>query len=422
MKKKVIIISIIFLVIAIVIASVIGYSIISKRREKEANERLIQQKNEELLANIKSKYNKTVKMNKESNLYSLVDGNYVEDGKIGNAVELTLEDMPEITLEDKYFKIANMDYYIYYEDIDKIDTLTEKDTRYKSYIPFNENAVTKDTTSFYNDSGLVYTINKSYNLPIIIKNEDKYYVEFQDELLYVKKDDTVRVEYADNSQEESLKSVSVITYHFFYDKSQNEVCDEVICHTTDQFESHLKYLKDNNYFTMTMKELDLFIDENIRLPKNSVVITIDDGAMGVSSKAIPLLEKYDLHATLFLITAWFNKEDFISPNIEIHSHGDNLHNPGVCPGGQGGAIKCVDKDELLKDLAKTRSILDNTTVFCYPFYEYNDYAISVLKEAGFTMAFKGGETKVYPGCDKFKIPRFTFYSYTTLSQFIATIK
>ena len=42
-------------------------------------------------------------MNKESNLYSLVDGNYVEDGKIGNAVELTLEDMPEITLEDKYF-------------------------------------------------------------------------------------------------------------------------------------------------------------------------------------------------------------------------------------------------------------------------------------------------------------------------------
>ena len=65
MKKKVIIISIIFLVIAIVIASVIGYSIISKRREKEANERLIQQKNEELLANIKSKYNKTVKFHRK---------------------------------------------------------------------------------------------------------------------------------------------------------------------------------------------------------------------------------------------------------------------------------------------------------------------------------------------------------------------
>lgn len=422
MKKKIIIISIICLVIIVAIGSIVGWNIVSEKRRLEAQEQLLLQKNQELLANIKEKYNKIVETNKETDLYDFVDGEYIKSGKIGNAVELTLEDIDNITIENKYFKISNIDYYIFYEDIKKIDTLSEKDSRYKNYIPFNENIVTKDTTTFYNDNGLVYTFNKSYNLPIIIKNEDKYYVEFQDELLYVNKDDVIRVEYADNSKEEELKSVSVITYHFFYDKKQNEVCDEVICHTTDQFESHLKYLKDNNYLTMTMKELDLFIDENIRLPKNSVVITIDDGAMGVSSKAIPLLEKYDLHATLFLITAWFNKDDFISPNIEIHSHGDNLHNPGVCPGGQGGAIKCVDKDELLEDLAKARSILDNTTVFCYPFYEYNDYAISVLKEAGFTMAFKGGETKVYPGINKFEIPRFTFYGYTTLSQFIATIK
>lgn len=421
MKKKVTIISVIVLVVIVVIGIIVGWKVITEKKKLEAEQQLQIQKEEELLANIKGRYNKTVKTNKEADIYILNNNEYIKSGKIGNAIELTLDDIENITTENKYFKISNMDYYIFYEDVEKIDNLSSKDSRYRKYIPFNENIVTKETTSFYNDNGLVYTFNKSYNLPIIIKNEDKYYVEFQDELLYVNKDDVIRVEAVDNSKEESLKSVSVITYHFFYDKSQNEVCDEVICHTTDQFESHLKYLKDNNYLTMTIKELDLFIDENIRLPKNSVVITIDDGAMGVSSKAIPLLEKYDMHATLFLITAWFNKEDFISPNIEIHSHGDNLHNPGVCPGGQGGAIKCEDRDILLEDLAKARSILDNTTVFCYPFYEYNDYAISILKEAGFTMAFKGGETKVYPGVDKFKIPRFTFYGYTTLSQFIATI-
>ncbi|MDD3304453.1 MAG: polysaccharide deacetylase family protein [Clostridia bacterium] len=419
MKKKTIAMFIICLIL--LIGVIISIYIINKKNQLAKEHELTLQKQEQLLAEIKGKYNKLVKTNKEAKLFSNLDGQYVESGRIGDKIELTLEDMPNITLETKYFKIKDKEYYIHYDDIDKIEKLSKKDDRYKRYIPFNENIVTKDTTTFYNESGLAYTFNKSFNLPILIKEENKYYVEFEGQLLSVKKEDVIRVEVVDNSKAETLKSVSVVAYHFFYDKKAGEVCDETICHTTDQFESHLKYLKDNNYLTMTMKELDLFIDGNIKLPKKSVVITIDDGAMGVSNKAIPLLEKYDLHATLFLITAWFKKQDFISPNLEIHSHGDNLHNPGICPGGQGGAIKCLDKEELLKDLAKARSILDNTTIFCYPFYEYNDYAISVLKEAGFTMAFRGGETKVKPGVDKFKIPRFTFYGSTTLSQFIATI-
>ena len=103
--------------------------------------------------------------------------------------------------------------------------------------------------------------------------------------------------------------------------------------------------------------------------------------------------------------------------IETHSHGHDIHNPGVCPGGQGGGIKCLAKDKLLDDLKKSRETLNNTTVFCYPFYEYNDYSISVLKEAGFTMAFGGtledGKRKVTVGSNKFKLPRYVIYNTTT---------
>ena len=69
--------------------------------------------------------------------------------------------------------------------------------------------------------------------------------------------------------------------------------------------------------------------------------------------------------------------------------------------------------------------LNNTTYFCYPFYEYNDYSIEVLKEAGFTMAFGGygeaGNYKVKPGINKFKLPRYVIYNYTTASTLASYI-
>ena len=80
-------------------------------------------------------------------------------------------------------------------------------------------------------------------------------------------------------------------------------------------------------------------------------------------------------------------------------------------------------DEILSDLKQSRELLNDTTAFCYPFYEYNDYSEGLLKEAGFTMAFIGERTASYGpyklaevGADKMKIPRFVVVDYTTMSE------
>jgi len=118
----------------------------------------------------------------------------------------------------------------------------------------------------------------------------------------------------------------------------------------------------------------------------------------------------------------FKEEYYKTEYIELHSHSHNLHNGGKCPGGQGGEIKCLDKNTLLNDLKQSRELLNNTTAFCYPFYEYNTYSENILKEAGFTMAFIG-EIETYYGYklaevngDKMKIPRFVMFNYTTLND------
>jgi len=186
-----------------------------------------------------------------------------------------------------------------------------------------------------------------------------------------------------------------------------------------QYDEQMKYLKDNGYYTATMEDLDLWIDKKINLPEKTVVITIDDGWF--VARNIQILQKYDLHGTLFLIGHLASPDDYKSPNLEIHSHTWDMHNLGECPIKRGGAILCKDRDYVLNDLKKSRESLNNSEYFAYPFYEYNDHAIKLLKEAGFKMAFAGGGKKVTQGCDKYTVPRFGITNTGTLNEFIRII-
>ena len=297
--------------------------------------------------------------------------------------------------------------------------------RYKKYIPFNENIVTDNITEFYDDNNLIYKFNKSFNLPIIIKDDDGYFVEYNNRLFKIKKDNVKEVVENNNTDLEIAKNIRVIAYHAFYDPSDESEkwCRTAICHPVNQIEEESKYLKENDYFTLTTKELNMFIDGKINLPKKSIMITIDDGLL--AERGLDILVKYELNATLFLITKTYKPELFTdSKYIEYHSHGNDLHNVGACPGGQGGGIKCLDKEKLVNDLKTSSEILHGSTVFCYPFYEYNNYSIEVLKEAGYTMAFAGciGSCKVNTKTNKYIIPRYTITSDVTLDKFISIIK
>lgn len=406
---------IIIVILLIIVLLIIGYFISMKYNNDNSHFR-----NNNSVAEISEHYNEFVKTNKEAKLYN---NKYEEIGTVGKNVELSLA-KEKISKDTKYFKVTTFDedYYIEYQNVDKINKLTETNDRYKNYIVFNENVITNNKTSFYDeDNNLVYTFNKSYDLPIIIKDDNRYGVDYNNNLLYIKKEDVKETKANNNTDKKNSSGIAVLNYHAFYDENnadEKKECTTEICHSKKQFKSHLDLIKEKNMLTLQMKEVEMYIDGKIQLPK-SVLITIDDGPK--TKIAVDLLTEYKMYATIFLVTSWFDEKEYYKTDyIELHSHTHNMHDGGQCPGGQGSGIKCLPEEEIQKDLKQSREDLDGNTVFCYPFYEYNDYSIQMLKKAGFTMAFIGesnnSDNLIHVGSDKFRLRRFVIVTYTTIND------
>ena len=405
---RVLIIVTIFISVVSIISGIYIYNDMKER--KEASLDVIRVRNslnekEDALTKIKSNYDSVVKTTKDTKLFINEDGKYKDVGSINKDVILELESINNINLDNKYFKLLGSDYYVSYNDV--IPTTDTINKRYLNYIEFPLEVTAKEKAVYYDENfNEVFVIKNSVTAKVIVNFDDYYGISLLSRLVYVKKEDVNNVVEVDSS-EDMAESVPAILYHFIYLDGDTS-CGDIICHSEEQIDSHFKFLSDNDVFTLNTSEVLSFIKGEINLPKKSILITIDDGAR--AENFIPFLEKYGLNATLFLVSSWYPVSKFSSPYLEIASHTHNMHTTGVCPTGQGGGINCLPESEILNDLKLSRETLNNTKAFCFPFYEYSNYSINLVKEAGFEMAFIGGSTKIKKGIDPYKIPRYPILS------------
>ncbi|MBR3523487.1 MAG: polysaccharide deacetylase family protein [Bacilli bacterium] len=288
-------------------------------------------------------------------------------------------------------------------------------------------------------SVLIIVENKSENLDNILKtynyqinyfeNFDVRYIDFNkaatkddtadNEPIYLIKDNMLADKYKEIidgksfaeefDYSETATKVPVLNYHFLN-------CNEIICLSPEMFEQHLIYMKENGYKTLTVQEFIDWKEGKIDLPKKSVLITFDDGGAGTSringNYLIPLLEKYDMHATLFLITSFWDIHDYISPNLEIESHTDAIHDGGACT----YKARYMSVEEIKADMQKSIDIVNSHKIFAYPCYYYNDNFIEALKELGFKEAFIGENVSVRRGNNDFLLPRKVIIDSTNVDD------
>lgn len=312
----------------------------------------------------------------------------------------------------------------YYGNIYVVDTVSPvlevKDIEIKQGEEINLNSFVESCTdlsecsiSSPDESKLIEMQSKVGEYDLNIVGADKYGNTVQKKV-HLKVNEVPKVEVKKEvSSVGKGNGIAVLNYHFTISDEEKSSCSpSSICMNENLFDEHLKYIKENGFYTATLKELEDYLDGKIDLPKKSVVITIDDGWF--VSRAISKLEKYDLHGVLFLIGSLAPVTDYASKNLEIASHTWNLH-------GAYGSLVNASFDTIIEDLNQSKSSLNGTPYFCYPFYQYDNHVIEALKQTGFTMAFAGGGVKARRGVDKYKVPRFVVGgndSVATLASYI----
>ena len=226
------------------------------------------------------------------------------------------------------------------------------------------------------------------------------------------------------------QKVAILGYHSFIkeeDRIKQNVTDNMVMNI-ETFEKQLKFLKINNYKTLTLEEFYCFHQGTCKIPRKSILITMDDGYQSNYDLAFSLLKKYDMHAVVFYLgmnedgenktfmdLETINKIYKKYPNIEIASHSYNLH--------EKGAIN-QEKEKILKDIKKMKKIV-NSKYYAYPFGEYNDNMLESLKETGYKMAFTFGpgeeHRKASRKDDKYLIPRLNISNDMPLWKYILRI-
>lgn len=209
------------------------------------------------------------------------------------------------------------------------------------------------------------------------------------------------------------QTITVLGYHdFTSSESTNEMQMEIA-----NFEKQMKYLKRHHYKTITLKEMECFINKTCHLPRKSILITMDDGYYSNYELAFPILKKYNFNAVVFYMGINYNggnknymdkeiigksKKEY--PNIEFASHSYNLHHE---------MDYLLDYDKINEDFKKQKKIID-TKYFAYPYGHTSDNLEKALQENDYRLAFTFGpreeHRKAKQTDDKYYIPRLNISS------------
>ena len=120
-----------------------------------------------------------------------------------------------------------------------------------------------------------------------------------------------------NPKDDNSARIPVLMYHHF--RLEDDAYPGTMI-SGETFERQVKALSDAGYTAVSFEELVDYVSGGASLPKNPLVITIDDGYLSVYEVAFPILKKYNMPATVFIIGVSHGKSYYKDTDHEILPH------------------------------------------------------------------------------------------------------
>lgn len=156
----------------------------------------------------------------------------------------------------------------------------------------------------------------------------------------------------------------------------------------DIFEEQLNFFNRQSFHSIDLKELYDYFHQGKPLPPKPYILTFDDGYEDFYQVAWPILRKYQIKATVFVITDFVGQSGYLTwPQIEELAKSDLVEF-----GAHTLDHKCLTLPppsltfyRLSQEIFGPKTELEKrigreVDFFCYPYGQYNDLILNLVKE------------------------------------------
>ncbi|PIT89392.1 MAG: hypothetical protein COU27_00655 [Candidatus Levybacteria bacterium CG10_big_fil_rev_8_21_14_0_10_36_7] len=185
--------------------------------------------------------------------------------------------------------------------------------------------------------------------------------------------------------------IPILLYHYVeYVKDKKDTARQDLDTTPAIFEMQIATLKNAGFTFILASDVADILDGKKPAPKNPILITFDDGYADFYTDAYPILKKYGAKATIYVVPGLINDKNYLTlkqlinlsknENIEIGAHTIShavLKNTTI----EKVKYEVLGSKEMLEDMLGIEIVS-----FAYPYGDFDNQAIEIVKNAGFKTA------------------------------------
>lgn len=206
------------------------------------------------------------------------------------------------------------------------------------------------------------------------------------------------------------RNIPVLMYH-----SISNVPGNYLCVPPEIFEEQIKTILDYGFKPITATTYLSAMEKGTPLPKNPILITFDDGYLDNYDAAFPILKKYNVKVTIFMISGLIDKDKrMLSSNqilemdhsglVDFQSH--TVHHRYL------SKIPPEEANQELKESKKALELLLNKKIriLGIPYGDYSPTVLKLIQQNGYGISFCSNQGVAnYNQQQAYYLNRFTVY-------------
>lgn len=229
--------------------------------------------------------------------------------------------------------------------------------------------------------------------------------------------------------------VPVLMYHRVGEPDQ---AHDLYCISSDRFAAQMHALAQAKWQAVSIQDFDAWCRGSKSLPKNSFVLTFDDGFTGVYDFAAPVLKTLDWPATVFLVAGKLGGQSDWAVTTEVpmfpHPLMDETQLRNLSKQGfslqshslQHHDLTTLDAQALEQDLSDSRTLIAEINgqapaYLAYPYGRHNEDVRNAAQDVGFTMAFSVESGFNRPGESTYQIRRLDVFGTDTPAMLLRKV-